>query len=313
MSDFPNNSALKNFARRDQGPKRLHILVLSADGQTRRLSFSPSFFWILGILSILVLGALAFLTHQFFELTLERDSLDSKLHNVTKYNQLRTYKETVSMAPEEARRILEILDRAIVMSESDDSEVGLIGVPEPSPPVTENPDDQTAAANQNVATEEPLPSQETPVTAPPAKENTPVNSDDSLQAAWQAWHTATGEVTDPNSLDISDFEVSPKGSVTFFIRQDGEPGQRVKGRVLVVLAISEANGKISLVSAPPTDLTKPEQGWELGSKYNIIASKLVRAQANIPDGAKIVNAEVSSWEEETKELVFRKKILIEDQ
>ncbi|MDR2300827.1 MAG: hypothetical protein LBF38_02140 [Deltaproteobacteria bacterium] len=262
-------------------------------------------------MSILILVALAFLTHQFFDLTLERDTLDSKLHNVTKFNELRSYKETVSMAPEEARRILEILDKAIVMSESDDSEVGLIGVPEPTAPIAANPEDLTAEASQSG--EDPETSEQTAAAPPPAQVDPQIDPGDALQAAWQTWHTAIGEVADSNSLDISDFEVSPKGNVTFFIRQDGQPGQRVKGRVLVVLAISDANGKISLASAPPTDLTKPEQGWELGSKYNIIASKLVRAQANIPDGAKIVNAEVASWEEETKELVFRKKILIEDQ
>jgi hypothetical protein len=274
----------------------------------------------LGILSVLILVALAYLTHRFVDLTLERDSLGSKLDIVTKYNELREYKETVAMAPEEARRILEILDRAIVMSETDESEVGLVGVPEPTETEGETPPDpvvQAALGDMAAETGEPADPAEAAVTpeADPSREPaTEAEGDegDPLQAAWQAWHKATGSVNNPVALDIDDFEVSASGNVTFLLRQDGTPGQRVKGRVLVILALSDPDGKISLVSAPAIDLTKPQQGWELGSKYNIVASKLVRAQAQIPEGAKILNAEVVSWQEETKRLVFRKKILIED-
>jgi hypothetical protein len=309
LPDFPNNNSLKAFARRDQGPKRLHILVLSADGQTRRLSFSPSFFWILGFISVFILIALAYLAHQFVDLTLEKDYLGTKLDNVTKFNELRNYKETVAMAPEEARRILEILDRAIVMSESDEGEIGLIGVPEPQteevPPVDSPTDPPDEAVPPTTTTEV---SDETP--AETETDEFPVL--DPLQAAWDVWHQASGTVTAQIALDIDDFEDSPSGNVTFVLRQDGQPGRRVKGRVLVVIALSDKSGKVTLVSAPATDLTKPEQAWEMGSKYNIVASKLVRAQAPIPQGSKILNAEVSSWDEDSKKLVFRKKILIED-
>jgi hypothetical protein len=275
-------------------------MVLSADGQTRRLSFSPIFFWILGFLFVFIIAALAYLSHQFVNLTLERDSLKASLNNVIKYNEKRDYNQAVAMAPEEASRILEILDRAIVMSEADADEVGLIGVPEP---VLEDP---------QVAGTDPIPTDEVkPIEEIPTSEGQVLTSDH-LQEAWQSWHQASGSIKTPANLDIDDFEVSSSGQVTFLLRQNGEPGQRVKGRVLVVLAVSDDQGNISLVSAPEIDLTKPDQGWELGSKYNIIAAKLVRAQASFPQGAKILNAEVTSWDEETKELVFRKKILIED-
>jgi hypothetical protein len=114
------------------------------------------------------------------------------------------------------------------------------------------------------------------------------------------------------SLDIDDFEVSSGGQVTFLLRQNGAPGQREKGRTMVVLAIADAAGAIRLVSAPETDLARPEQGWEMGSKYNIVASKLMRAKAPVPAGYRILSAEIVAWEEDSKELVFRKKIIIED-
>jgi hypothetical protein len=268
-------------------------------------------------LSLLILGALAYLTHQFVDVTLERDSLGAKLANVTRFNEIRSYKETVEMAPEEARRILEILDKAIVMSDSED-EVGLIGVPEPTQ--EENPTDPNAPADTEagpVASNEGAPT-DTPE-APPAdataseSPEAQASSVDPLQEAWRVWHEASGTIANPAVLDIDAFEVSPSGNVTFLLKQNDKPGLRVKGRVLVVLALSDAEGKISLVSAPTIDLTKPEQAWELGSKYNIVASKIVRVQASIPTDSKIINAEVASWDEETKRLVFRKKILIEDQ
>jgi hypothetical protein len=256
---------------------------------------------------VLIIAALAYMTNQFVNLTLEKDALDSRLANVIRFNEMREYKETVSMAPEEARRILEILDRAIVMSESDDSEGGIIGVPEPTEEAIADPATEVAQESDASTVENPEASDQAN-----AEGQTGDTGGDPLQEAWGKWHEASGQVKKPTNLDIDDFELSNGGQVTFLLRQDGSPGQRVKGRVLVVIAVSDSDGKISLVSAPGIDLTKPEQAWELGSKYNIIASKLVRAQASIPKDSKIVNAEVSSWDEDTKELVFRKKILIED-
>jgi hypothetical protein len=281
---------------------------MKGDGSTRRLSFSPSFFWILGFLLVVILVSLTYLTHQFVNLTLERDSLQSSLDNVVRFNEKKEYNQAVAMAPEEARRILEILDRAIVMSESDDGEIGLIGVPEPIDETTNAQTETTEALAPSLSEDAPT-DESSQADAGQDNFNTAA---DPLQEAWQSWHKTSGPVKTQTNLDIDDFEVSSSGQVTFLLRQNGEPGLRVKGRVIVVLAISDEKGTISLVSAPEMDLTKPEQGWELGSKYNIIASKLVRAQAPIPNGAKILNAEVASWDEETKELVFRKKILIED-
>ncbi|MDR1309566.1 MAG: hypothetical protein LBL95_06685 [Deltaproteobacteria bacterium] len=312
MPEFPNSSSLKTFVRRDQGPKRFHIMILSADGQTRRLSFSPSFFWILGILMAITFGSLAFLAHQFANLTLERDSLESSLRNVVRFHEIRDYSQSVTMAPEEARRILEILDRAIVMSETDDGEAGLIGVPEASPPEAgpAGPGDQAAAAGEEAG--ETVPGPEEAPAGSQGQQDAPAEASSPLREAWRAWHEASGVPRELASLDIDDFEVSGGGQITFLLRQSGEPGQREKGRALTVLAVSDEAGRVSLVSAPQIDLSSPEQGWELGAKYNIMASKLMRAKADLPAGARILNAEVVAWEEDSKELVFRKKILIED-
>jgi hypothetical protein len=262
-----------------------------------------------------IIAALAYLAHQFVDLTLERDYLNTKLENVVKFNELRQYKETVAMAPEEARRILEILDRAIVMSETDEGEIGLVGVPEPPTPESSEIEAETtevAEATDAALTENGSAPPEEEAVATDQNGQVAETESESLQAAWAVWHERSGNVTNPVDLDIEDFAVSGKGTVTFLLLQNGDPGLRVKGRTLVVLAISDPTGKISLVSAPPTDLNNPEQAWELGSKYNIVSSKLVRVQATIPNGSKILNAEVASWDEETKALVFRKKMKIED-
>ncbi|MDR0356118.1 MAG: hypothetical protein LBJ64_10365 [Deltaproteobacteria bacterium] len=302
MSDFPNTSMLKSPNRRDQGPKGLHVMILKSDGNTRHLRFSPLFFWFLGLLFIAVVLSLAWLAHQYVELDLERKTLLANLNTETRINEIRDYARTVNLAPEEARRILELLDRAIVMSESGhDEEEGLIGIPDP----------ETAEAPvENSVPDAPPESAEAPDDAPPAP---PVEEAATpLQEAWQKWRAQIGSPQTPmETLDIEDFEVTASGQVTFLLRQSGEPGRRVRGRVLVVLAVSDANGKITLLSAPQTNMSAA-QGWDKGSKYNIVASKLMRVKAEVPAGSKILNAEVVAWEEDTKELVFRKKILIEE-
>jgi hypothetical protein len=312
-------------------------MVLKSDGSTRPLNISRAFLWIVGLLAALVLGALALAAHLLAGLSNQNEFLSARLEDESRLNQLRDYARAAAVAPEEARRILELLDRAIVMSESGDDGVGLVGIPDTTPDdeaaeVTaaaageagENNDAEdgttaAAAAGDSPAeapgapaaggaeTENGGASDEAPAgDAGDARERTP------LQAAWKAWYDRLTMPRETASLDIDDFEVSSGGQVTFLLRQSGESGRREKGRINVILAVRDAGGSVSLVPAPPFDMEKPEEGWEIGVKYNIVASKLIRARGQVPPGSKIVNAEVVAWEEDSRELVYRKKILIED-
>jgi hypothetical protein len=313
LPDFPNNTQLKNLNRRDQGPKGLHIMILRSDGSTRHLTMSRSFLWIIALLTLIPFCSLAYLSHQYVTQSITEQTLLTRLENESRAAELRDYTQTVDMAPEEARRILEILDRAIVMSENgplEEEEVGLVGIPDPAEDIVQ-PTEAPPSSGSNEGdmagdvTADP-PVEVTSAGSPETAQSTP------LQQAWQAWYDRLTMPAQMASLDIDDFEVSSSGQVTFLLRQSGEPGHREKGRVMVVLAISDANDRITLVPAPEIDLTKPEQGWDVGAKYNIVASKLIRAKATIPNNSKILNAEVVAWEETSKELVYRKKIIIED-
>jgi hypothetical protein len=132
---------------------------------------------------------------------------------------------------------------------------------------------------------------------------------------WARFHSTLESLptANPPILDTEEFQISRSGEVSFVLKQNAGAGQRARGRAVVFVAVSDASGDISLLTAPAIDLADPDaSGWELGSKYNIIASKVVRGQIAIPEGGKVINAEVLAWEEDSKELVFRKKIKIEE-
>ncbi|MDR1049955.1 MAG: hypothetical protein LBP95_02520 [Deltaproteobacteria bacterium] len=338
MPEFPNQSQLKTHARHDQGPRGLHVMILKSDGSTRPFNISRAFLWIVGLLAALALGALALAAHLVAGLSNQNEFLSARLEDESRLNQLRDYARAVDVAPEEARRILELLDRAIVMSESGDDGAGLAGVPDTAPDdgAASVPAAAAGGAGENNDAEDgtaaPAAAGDSPGDSPAEAPGAPAAGDAgtgnggaadeapagdareqaSLQAAWKAWSDRLPMPGETASLDIDDFEVSPGGQVTFLLRQSGESGRREKGRVNVILAVRDAGGAVSLVPAPPFDMEKPEEGWTIGVKYNIVASKLIRARGQVPPGSKIVNAEVVAWEEDSRELVYRKKILIED-
>jgi hypothetical protein len=271
----------------------MHIIVMGADGQTRRLSFSIRTLWMLLFSLLLALAALAFAVHLYVGALLESQRLSAELENATRLSQLREYSKTVDMAPEEARRILELLDRAILMADNSEIDDALVGVPDDSPDL---------AGGQESVSEE---GQEEPAPEPEG---------DPLEALWSRFHASLASLptTNPPILDTEEFQIALDGEVSFVLKQNAGAGQRARGRTVIFLAVSDADGNLSLMTAPEIDLADPDaSGWELGSKYNIIASKVVRGKIEIPEGGKVLNAEVLAWDEDSKELVFRKKIKIE--
>ena len=269
----------------------MHIIVMGADGQTRRLRMSGRTLWLLLFLLLASLGALAFTVHLYMGARIENGRLAMELEHAERLSQLKEYSKTVDMAPDEARRILELLDRAILTADNSEVEDSMGGVPDDTPD-TEEP---------------PPPADEAEAPAEPAA--------NPLDALWARFHASLASLptTHPPILDTEEFQISLDGDVSFVLKQNASPGQRARGRAVIFLAVADKDGELSMMTAPEIDLADPDaSGWELGSKYNIIASKVVSGKITIPEGGKVVNAEVLAWEEDSKELVFRKKIKIEE-
>jgi hypothetical protein len=282
-------SQLKKLNRRDQGP--MHIIVMGSDGQTRRLSISGGTLRIVLVFMLITLAALAFAVHLYVGARVENQRLAADFESGSRLSQIKEYTKTVEMAPEEARRILELLDRAILMADNSEAENSLVGVPDETPDSHDDPP-------------EPPPAEEVPSEAalPP------------LDALWQSFHSSLSAVPaiSTDILDTEEFQIATDGTVSFVLKQNGPSGQRARGRAVTFVAVSDKAGRLSLLTAPEIDLADPDaSAWELGSKYNIIASKVVRGKIEVPEGGKVLNAEVLAWDEDSKELVFRKKIKIE--
>jgi hypothetical protein len=265
----------------------MHIIVMGADGQTRRLRMSGRMAWFLFFFLFLSLGALAVAVHLYVGSYLEAKRLREDIDFFLRIAQMREYAKTVDMAPEEARRIIELLDLAIMMADNSVVDDSLVGVPDDTPDASESQSDPAAADPPDAQAANPL------------------------DAAWARFHSRLKFPSGPPVLDTDEFKLALDGTVSFVLKQNAEPGQRVRGRTLIVVAVADKDGNVTLMSTPEIDLENPDQGWELGSKYNIIASKVVRGKIAIPEGGRVLNAEVLAWDEDTRELIFRKKIKIE--
>ena len=57
----------------------MHIIVMGADGQTRRLSFSLRTLWMLLVFLFLSLGALAFAVHLYIGAKLDNQRIAAEL------------------------------------------------------------------------------------------------------------------------------------------------------------------------------------------------------------------------------------------
>jgi hypothetical protein len=284
----------------------MHIIVMGADGQTRRLSLSGTIFWIISVFMVLALVMLAFVVHLYVDTDLENRRLTEQITTNNRIASIREYTKTVDMAPEEAKRILALLDQAILTANYTETDGLLVGVPD-------NTDDQKEPEPAPELNPDPNPGPEPNSTAPGPGTEPASPAPNTLGQVWAQFHAGlTLPPANPQDLEVDNFKLSSRGDVTFLLRQNAEPGQRLRGRTIVVFAIAERNGVISLASAPAINLNQLEEGWTLGSKYNIVAAKVINNKLIIPEGGKILNAEVLAWDEDTKELVFRKKIEIEE-
>jgi hypothetical protein len=267
-------------------------MILAADGQTRRLSLSVGFFWIVGVALIVALACLAAAAHFWSVLAVDVERLETRLAYAERSAEMADYARAVSLAPEEARIILEQLDLAVMTADGyGDEDLDLVGVPDPE-------EARSEAAAEGAA----------PATGDEAARSGALTPHDEV---WAAWHGRLPAVPGAQPVDVDEFKISVGGQFSFILRQNGQPGQRVRGRSVTVCAVAAEDGTVTLAASPEFDLTKPEQGWERGMRYNIIASKVVRGRVTVPKGGQVLSAEVLAWDEDDRSLVFRKKIKIE--
>jgi ketosteroid isomerase-like protein len=272
-------------------------MIMRADGHTRQMSLSAAFLWIMGILSLFTLVCLAGLSYLYVGSKIELDTTAGNLAFEKRFNEIRDYKQDVEIAPEEAKKILELLEQSLTLADSTPEQDSLIGVTEL--------DQDTLESDQSAE-------QDPEILAPQAPDILEMSPEEAQAAVWAAWHDKLSIPNQKPFIDIEEFKVSVDGDISFILKNNSQPGERIKGRAIVVCLVADKDGVLSLKAAPEIDLAKPQEGWEKGSRYNIIASKVVRGKISIPEGGKILNAEVLAWEEDTKELVFLKKIKIEE-
>jgi hypothetical protein len=140
-----------------------------------------------------------------------------------------------------------------------------------------------------------------------SKDPTPKTPESEAWAAlWAKW-PAPGENV---QLAVENFERN-RDQFTFILKQT-EPGQRAKGRSAAIFAVADAKGQVKLASFPEFDLKDQAAGFKIGARYNIVASKVVRGKVTIPSGGKLLSVTIVAWDEDSQDLVFRRKIQLND-
>ncbi|MDR1487503.1 MAG: hypothetical protein LBT62_05870 [Deltaproteobacteria bacterium] len=277
------------------------------------MNLSRCFLWIVVISSFVTLAALAGAVYLLVETSLELQQVKQTKNFNDELYRIKNYAAAQEIAPQEAKRILEFLDQALLSADDGEDETPLIGVADQSSQDAEPPaEDASQEPSQEPSEDASEAVSEDASEDPDAAELQPGETADlDEQAVWNSWHSLLNVPTDKPTIDVDDFKLSARGQISFVLRQNSQPGLRVKGRTIVMCLVEDKNGALSLMSAPEIDISKPEQGWEKGTKYNIIASKLMRAKMDLPEGAQVLNAEILAWEEDSKELIFLKKMTIE--
>jgi hypothetical protein len=284
---------------------------MNDDGLTRRLSVSTAFLWTIATISILVLLAFGILAYVSTSLMIDYGSLKDEHEYAIRHYEALEFSRSVSQAPEEARAILERLDRAILSAEGTDNDIPLPGgAPEesgeavsPSAPLGPAPAEEPNGSPGEAGGANGEAGGEGDAGGPASAEAlSPENS------AWDAFHKRLTPPAAPPNLDVDEFRLESDGVFSYYLKKEAEPGVRLRGRAVAVFAVRDASGAVELVSFPKIDLSKPSQGYDLGGKYNIIASKAYRGQVPVPPGGAVLSVEVLAWEEDSKALVFMKKV-----
>jgi hypothetical protein len=129
-------------------------------------------------------------------------------------------------------------------------------------------------------------------------------------AKWPAPKENTGSKENTGLLVVEDFKLF--GGQFSYVLKRLEPGQRVRGRSATILAVADAAGKVKLKPFPEFNLKEPGAGYKAGARYNILSSKVVRGKVAIPEGGRVLSVEIVAWDEDSRELVFRQRIRLEE-
>ncbi|MDR1081849.1 MAG: hypothetical protein LBQ79_13035 [Deltaproteobacteria bacterium] len=326
--EIPDSLKAPNF--REPG-RRLHILVMNDGGGTRRFSLSTSFLWTLASLAILILMALGVLSYLASSLLVDNRSLQTRYDFELRRLETQAYNRSVPDSPEAAGRLLDRLDRAAMSAGESDQELPQ-GVPEvpavpearqaaaPPAPAPDPPAGQEARETAAAQGASPAGLSDAPpgLAGDPAVGTSPPAAGDGGEAAaapagpeevaWTMLHNRLTMPPGPVVLDVDEFRFSPDGSYTYYLKRAEGPGERVKGRAVTVFAVADRGGNVKLVPDPELDLRNPSQGWDLGGRYNMMASKVYKGRISIPSGGEVRSAEILAWDEETKELIFLKRV-----
>jgi hypothetical protein len=252
--------------------------------------------WAIIIILFIVVLALGIVSYLLSSLIIDYRFMKNELEYTTRYFEIREYNRYISTAPAEAQEILDKLDQAALAADSNSGEVPL--------PTGVNLTGNTTESDPN------NPNSATTTSETNSEGTTPTLSPEDL--AWETFHRKLTLPSQTPQLDVDEFKLNPNtGSYSYLLKQDGEPGVRLRGRSITVFAIALEDGTVSLVSDPKIDLQSPAQGYDRGSRYNIVASKVYQGRVEVPPNARILSVEVLAWEEDTKELVFLKKISTE--
>ncbi|MDR1040721.1 MAG: hypothetical protein LBR80_11275 [Deltaproteobacteria bacterium] len=318
--------------------RRLHILVMTDGGATRRFSLSTNFLWVLAAITLLVFLALGVLSYVASSLLVDYRSLRNNYDFDVRRLETMAYNQSVPTTPEAAGRLLERLDRAALSVGGDDGDLpqglppddadeagdsggdpetpaaGTAPVGNPGAQAGEGAETgegaQVAAASEGQSPP-PADGEATGAAVGPTVPAGPTGPSGPEEEAWAALHNRLVKPEGPAVLDVDEFRFSQDGAYSYYLKQATSPGERLRGRAVTIFAVADRDGNVRLVPDPEFDLRNPSQGWDLGGRYNIISSKVYRGRIRIPQGGKALSVEVLAWDEETKELIFLKSLSLD--
>lgn len=335
MQDIPKSLKAPN---KREGANRLHVIVMTDRGSTRRFTFSTSFFWVMGFLSLLVLGTLFALAYKLSALVVDYESARLRLNAVDTYYETRDYNRAVSEAPREASIILDRLDQAALLAETVEDEpilpwgvdtagalptTGTIidGTSQQAAgqaPAASDPQSGTAVAEAEgelgpedgdlAAGDPPLGDPEEADSA--GEDAQPAQPSNPEAEAWATLQGRLPKISASPILTVDEFRLTPAGSYSYYLKRLSSSGDRLRGRAITIFAVASKDGRVTLVPDPEIDLGVPSQGYDKGGKYNIISSKVYRGTIDVPAGGQILSAQVLAWDETTRELIFQEKIVV---
>jgi hypothetical protein len=311
-------------------------------GRTSRFTFSTSFFWVIGLLTLIVFTALFLSAYKLSALMVDYQSTRQELNALNTYYETREFNQAINESPQEAGIILGKLDQAALLAETledepilpwvvettaeigpGSAEVSVSGNNEgdspakgeadPAEPLVDTPGDGAGQARGALQVEPAEGAVDPESTNPPAilpdepKDSAPLSPE---AEAWAAFQNRLPEIPEEVILDVDDFRVTPTGAYSYYLKRVTTTGGRLRGRAITIFAVADKDGNVVLVPDPKIDLSVPSQGYDLGGKYNIVSSKVYRGNVKVPQGGKLLSVRVLAWDEATKALIFQKKIAI---